>query len=148
VALLFCDLNDFKPVNDRLGHDAGDRLLIEVADRIRTGLRDGDTLARYGGDEFLLICEDETPEAAAVRLTAHVESALAAPFRLRGERVTIGSSVGAVISDGEQRADELITRADEAMYRAKERHRAFRAGHLDFAGETPQPTGGPGSPRR
>jgi diguanylate cyclase (GGDEF)-like protein len=136
VVLLFCDLNGFKQVNDLLGHEAGDQLLTSVAARIQAGLRAGDTLARYGGDEFLLLCEDEAPEAAAVRLTTHVECALAEPFRLAGERVTIGSSVGAVISAGGQDAADLISQADQAMYRAKERHRAFRAGHLDFVGTT------------
>ena len=136
VALLFCDLNGFKQVNDRLGHETGDQLLTAVAERIQAGLRTGDTLARYGGDEFLLLCEDDAPEAAAVRLTTHVECALADPFQLAGETVTIGSSVGAVVSAGGQAAGELICQADEAMYRAKERHRSFQAGDLDFAGVT------------
>jgi diguanylate cyclase (GGDEF)-like protein len=120
VVLLFCDLNGFKAVNDRLGHVAGDELLTEVGRRIRAGLRAGDTLARYGGDEFLLLCEDPAQEAAALRLTEHVRLALAGPFRLTGQEVTIGSSVGAVISAGDLGADELISRADQAMYREKQ----------------------------
>jgi diguanylate cyclase (GGDEF)-like protein len=120
VVLLFCDLNGFKQVNDRLGHEAGDLLLTGVAGRIRAGLREGDTLARYGGDEFLLLCEDGAQEAAVLRLTAYVEEVLASPFLLAGEAVTIGASVGAVISDGGGRADDLISRADQAMYRAKQ----------------------------
>jgi diguanylate cyclase (GGDEF)-like protein len=131
VILLFCDLNGFKQVNDRLGHEAGDQLLAAVAERIRTGLRAGDTLARYGGDEFLLLCEDDAPESAALRLTGHVEKALAEPFVLAGELVTVGSSVGAVISAGDRGADELISRADQAMYRAKEQHRATLGTQLD-----------------
>jgi diguanylate cyclase (GGDEF)-like protein len=124
VVLLFCDLNGFKDVNDRLGHLAGDRLLVEVGSRIRSGLRHGDTLARYGGDEFLVLCEETMQEQAVARLCGHIESALAQPFLLSGESVLISSSIGAVISDGRTHADDLITRADQAMYRVKQRHRA------------------------
>ncbi|MEV6843135.1 diguanylate cyclase [Actinoplanes sp. NPDC051411] len=130
VVLLFCDLNGFKQVNDRLGHEAGDQLLAGVSARLGAGLRAGDTVARYGGDEFLVLSsapgeQDET----ARRLTAHVEDALAAPFRLAGEQVTVGASIGAVVSDGTLGPDELISRADQAMYAAKQRHRAgVRAG--------------------
>ena len=119
VVLLFCDLNGFKAVNDRLGHLAGDRLLTEVGVRIRAGLRSGETLARYGGDEFLVLGEDGAPELAALRLHAHVEQALREPFDLAGQRIRIGASVGAVLSDGRTGADELIRRADQAMYAAK-----------------------------
>jgi diguanylate cyclase len=119
VVLLFCDLNGFKAVNDRLGHLAGDQLLSEVGARIRAGLREGDTLARYGGDEFLVLCEDDAQQRAALRLGAHIERALTEPFLLAGERVWISTSIGAVRSDGDLRADELIRRADQAMYAAK-----------------------------
>jgi diguanylate cyclase len=130
VVLLFCDLNGFKQVNDRLGHEAGDQLLAEVSARLGAGLRAGDTVARYGGDEFLVLAAAPDEQAATVRrLTAHVEKALADPFVLGGEPVTIGSSIGAVTSDGHLGPDELISRADQAMYRAKQRHRAgARAG--------------------
>ena len=123
VVLLFCDLNGFKQVNDRLGHRAGDELLVEVGARIRAGLRSGDTLARYGGDEFLILCEDPAQDLAAARLGAHVEAALRTPLRPAGELVRIGAAVGAVCSDGRARADDLIGRADQAMYAAKQRSR-------------------------
>jgi diguanylate cyclase (GGDEF)-like protein len=123
VVLLFCDLNGFKQVNDRLGHRAGDELLIEVGARLRAGLRAGDTLARYGGDEFLILCEDAEQDRAARRLSAYVEASLAAPFRPAREQVRIGASVGAVLSDGRLSADDLIGRADQAMYRVKQRTR-------------------------
>jgi predicted signal transduction protein with EAL and GGDEF domain len=97
-----------------------------VAGRIRAGLRAGDTVARYGGDEFLLLCEDGAQEAAARRLTQHVEGALAGPFALAGEPVTISASVGVVFSRGEGGADDLISRADQAMYRANQARRRAR----------------------
>jgi diguanylate cyclase (GGDEF)-like protein len=121
VVLLFCDLNGFKQVNDRLGHLAGDDLLTEVGLRIHAGLRSGDTLARYGGDEFLVLCEDELQWDAAQRLTAHIEHTLGEPFDLGGERVRVSASVGAVLSDGDLGPHELIRRADQAMYVAKQR---------------------------
>ena len=123
VVLLFCDLDGFKQVNDRLGHRAGDELLVGVGARIRAGLRAGDTLARYGGDEFLILCADDDRDAAVRRLRGHVATALAEPFRVAGEPVRIGASVGAVVSDGTLGADELIGRADQAMYEAKQRSR-------------------------
>lgn len=119
VVLLFCDLNGFKPVNDRLGHAVGDQVLVEVGRRLGAGLRAGDTLARYGGDEFLLLCSSSGPADALDRLQGHVRAALDTPFRLAGEEIAIGASVGAVMSDGLADADELIHRADESMYREK-----------------------------
>ncbi len=127
VVLLFCDLNGFKAVNDRLGHVAGDRLLTEVGRRISAGLRAGDTLARYGGDEFLVLCEEPAQQQAVARLCEHIDRALAAPFALAGEHVRIGASVGAVVSSGDRAADDLISRADQAMYRVKQGGRAALA---------------------
>ncbi|MDI6102256.1 GGDEF domain-containing protein [Actinoplanes sp. NEAU-A12] len=121
VVLLFCDLNGFKQVNDRLGHLAGDLLLTEVAGRLRIA---GAFTARYGGDEFVLLCEDPDQVSAADRLSAHVHAALAPPVPLAGEDVRVGVSVGAVLSDGHLDADELIRRADQAMYRDKATRRA------------------------
>jgi diguanylate cyclase (GGDEF)-like protein len=128
VVLLFCDLNGFKQINDRLGHEAGDQLLAQVAARLGSGLRAGDMVARYGGDEFLLLATEPGGQpATARRLTAHVRSVLDSPFVLNGVEATVSASVGAVISDGVLGADELISRADQAMYRAKQEHLAEAA---------------------
>ncbi|WP_229074546.1 GGDEF domain-containing protein [Actinoplanes sp. DH11] len=121
VVLLFCDLDGFKAVNDRLGHLAGDRLLTEVAARLRGGLLPDETVARYGGDEFVLLSAH--PDAVD-RLTGHVRAAVAAPILIAGEQVRVGASVGAIRSDGTLDADELIRRADQAMYREKAAGRA------------------------
>jgi diguanylate cyclase (GGDEF)-like protein len=121
VVLLFCDLDGFKPINDRLGHAAGDELLVALAARLRAGLRAGETVARYGGDEFVLLARAEDRDGAVRRLTRHVRAALAEPFVVAGEPVTVGASVGAVASDGRTGADGLIRRADEAMYEMKRR---------------------------
>jgi diguanylate cyclase (GGDEF)-like protein len=80
----------------------------------------GETLARYGGDEFLVLCESDARQGAAQRLTAYIEHALDEPFDLAGERIRISTSVGAVISGGDLGPDELIRRADQAMYAAKQ----------------------------
>jgi diguanylate cyclase (GGDEF)-like protein len=98
-----------------------------VGRRISAGLRAGDTLARYGGDEFLVLCEEPAQQQAVARLGEHIDRALAAPFVLAGEHVRISASVGAVVSSGDCAADDLITRADQAMYRAKQGGRAARA---------------------
>ncbi|BEL02767.1 hypothetical protein Q0Z83_009580 [Actinoplanes sichuanensis] len=121
VVLLFCDLNGFKQVNDRLGHLAGDQLLTEVAARMRTS---GAFIARYGGDEFVLLCDDPDQAAAAHRLTTHLHGALAPPILVAGEHVRVGASIGAVLSDKTLDADELIRRADSAMYTEKATRRA------------------------
>ncbi|MGI5243827.1 diguanylate cyclase domain-containing protein [Dactylosporangium sp. CA-139066] len=134
VVLLFCDLDGFKPINDRLGHAAGDELLVALAARLRAGLRAGETVARYGGDEFILLARAADRDAAVRRLTGHIRAALSEPFEVAGEPVTVGASIGAVASDGRTGADELIRRADEAMYRVKaaqgERGTARRAHHM------------------
>jgi diguanylate cyclase (GGDEF)-like protein len=121
VILLFCDLNGFKQVNDRLGHLAGDRLLTEVAARLHgTGIY----AARYGGDEFVLVGDDPDQQAAAARMTAGLRDCLTTPIRIAGEDIRIGAAVGAVLSDGNLDADELIRLADQAMYTDKATRRA------------------------
>jgi len=136
VAVLYIDLDRFKPVNDLLGHEAGDALLVEVADRLRSMTRSSDTIARVGGDEFVVVqtlSDSASPaEAAAARIIAE----LSKPFHIATEELQIGASVGiALYPDNGQTAAELLRNADKAMYRAKHEargtFRTFTAG-LDF----------------
>ncbi len=122
VALLFADLDDFKLVNDSLGHLVGDRLLCEVAGRLRACVRTADTVSRLGGDEFAVLMEGgvDPPERAGERILG----ALRRPFDVGGHTVTVGASIGVVASDtGEAglSADALLRRADAAMYTGKRR---------------------------
>jgi len=119
VALLFIDLDDFKGINDGLGHEAGDALLCEVAGRLLEHVRDGDTAARLGGDEFAVLATPATA-AQAEHLAQRLVAALARPARIHGKSVDLGASVGvAVAAAGEARADVLLRNADIAMYAAK-----------------------------
>jgi diguanylate cyclase (GGDEF)-like protein len=123
LAVLFCDLDRFKVVNDSLGHDAGDELLVAVAERLQDVLRLGDTAARFGGDEFVVLCEDVTGLQDAEEVGARISEALAAPFELSaGDEVYVRLSIGIVLADSpHERAEALVRDADAAMYRAKER---------------------------
>ncbi|MGC9671245.1 diguanylate cyclase domain-containing protein [Planosporangium sp. 12N6] len=117
--LLFCDLDGFKAVNDRFGHVVGDELLRRVAGRLVGCLRDGDTLARYGGDEFVILCPSAVTAGVVDHICQRIEQALSTPFDLAGEAVRIGVSVGAVTAVPGMDADDVVRRADEAMYVAK-----------------------------
>jgi diguanylate cyclase (GGDEF)-like protein/PAS domain S-box-containing protein len=124
-ALLFLDLDNFKTLNDSLGHDTGDRLLIEVAGRLQACVREGDTVARLGGDEFVLMIEDLSQaggEAAAqAEATASkVLGALNRPYQLGSQEYRGSSSIGVALFSGREAGiDELLKRADLAMYQAK-----------------------------
>jgi diguanylate cyclase (GGDEF)-like protein/PAS domain S-box-containing protein len=119
LACLFLDLDNFKVVNDSLGHGAGDELLVEVASRLRATVRPGDLVARFGGDEFVVVCE-QVDEEAVVALAGRVSEALARPMRLGGVDIRPYASVGVTVQTGEHAAaDELIRDCDIAMYQAK-----------------------------
>jgi diguanylate cyclase (GGDEF)-like protein len=121
VGVLFMDLDRFKVVNDSLGHDVGDQLLIAAGQRIRGVLRDGDTVTRFGGDEFVVICENLRSEDEAVAVAERVTAALAEPFELSGQDVFVTVSVGVAVADGgDWLPVSLIRDADAAMYRAKD----------------------------
>jgi diguanylate cyclase (GGDEF)-like protein len=132
AALLFLDLDRFKDVNDTLGHSAGDQLLRSVAARLQVALRASDTLARFGdevftlarfgGDEFVVLCEDLASEDGAVRIAERVQQALLSPFVLERKEHVVTASIGIVLASGSDRdAEDLLRDADIAMYRAKER---------------------------
>ncbi len=118
VAVLSLDLDGFKPVNDRLGHAAGDVLLVEVARRLETAVRPGDTAARLGGDEFVVVCDLSHPDEAA-DLARRIEAEIAQPVRVEGAEVTVTASIGIALSDPAATVEELLRRADAAMYAAK-----------------------------
>jgi diguanylate cyclase (GGDEF)-like protein/PAS domain S-box-containing protein len=122
AALMFVDLDDFKEVNDRLGHAAGDRLLANVSARLRGVLRDSDVLARQGGDEFLVLLGDlsDEPTAAAENVGGKLLSALLEPFVVAGTEVRTGASIGvSLYPDDAADTEALLRHADVAMYRAK-----------------------------
>ena len=121
MGVLFIDLDRFKAVNDSLGHENGDRLLVIVAARIRGCFRNNDTVVRYGGDEFLVLLPDIADRADAAALARKTLDAVCAAFELDGEEFEIGASIGiALFPEHGKELDTLISRADAAMYRAKE----------------------------
>jgi diguanylate cyclase (GGDEF)-like protein/PAS domain S-box-containing protein len=119
ISVLFSDLDDFKTVNDSLGHDAGDQLLVAVAERLRAVMRPEDTTARFGGDEFAILLE-ETDKDGTRRAAERILEALRSPFEFHGRQVVMRASIGAAItSDGSTEPDDLLRQADLAMYTAK-----------------------------
>jgi diguanylate cyclase (GGDEF)-like protein len=124
LGVLFLDLDRFKLVNDSLGHDAGDALLCEVAQRLRAAMRPTDLVARFGGDEFVVLCEDlgslEQAEAIARRVREHMDPA----FDLNGTEVHVSASIGIAVAGRTSDVEGLLSDADAAMYKAKERGRA------------------------
>jgi diguanylate cyclase (GGDEF)-like protein len=118
VAVLFCDVDQFKLVNDRLGHSVGDALLIAVGDRIGGCLRAADTAARFGGDEFAVLLEDSS-QAEAERIADRILGALRPGAVADGRELPIGASIGLAMSSQTVKAEDLLRFADLAMYRAK-----------------------------
>ena len=120
VAVLFIDLDRFKPVNDRLGHAAGDELLAMVGERLRNGVRPDDLIARLGGDEFAVLLDDVPSHEAVQAVADRLHNSLNQPFTVNGELVTIGASMGMVVEPNRRASfDSLLARADAAMYEAK-----------------------------
>jgi diguanylate cyclase (GGDEF)-like protein len=120
AALLFCDLDGFKPVNDGLGHEAGDYVLLELGLRLKESLRDADTLARFGGDEFVVLITDLGAAEEAAEVAERLIAKTTQPFDWNDHEIRVGMSVGIAIypSHGANQHD-LILAADRAMYRAK-----------------------------
>ena len=128
IGVLFIDLDDFKTINDTLGHAAGDQLLVGVAERLRFSLRKPDTAARLGGDEFAVLVEDIHTIEDAEEIADRVADALAAPFPIAGQQVTVHASIGVACSDVDtDSAVLLMSHADVAMYAAKSAGKAQRA---------------------
>ncbi len=119
--MLFIDLDKFKPVNDNFGHQVGDCLLREVAQRIRSVVRANDIVGRLGGDEFLMIVESATDTLQANVIAEKIIRQITQPFQIEGQSVTVGVSIGIAHypKDGNS-ADRIIQAADAAMYKAKQ----------------------------
>jgi diguanylate cyclase (GGDEF)-like protein/PAS domain S-box-containing protein len=123
TAVLFLDIDRFKVLNDSVGHDAGDRLLVEMGARLREVLRPGDLVARFGGDEFVMVCEGVGEELDAYTLANRILEIVCQPFEIDQSTVVVTASVGIAMVDGRD-AEDLVRDADAAMYWAKERGRA------------------------
>jgi len=119
IAVLFLDLDDFKVVNDSLGHAAGDQMLIAVAGRLQGACRPGDTVARLGGDEFAVLVEDITDTTEALAVADRIMDKLTAVFSLEGKKVSTRASIGIAFAEKDEDPDQLLRNADAAMYAAK-----------------------------
>jgi diguanylate cyclase (GGDEF)-like protein len=131
LGLLFCDLNDFKGINDRLGHDAGDELLRAIAARLFDASRASDTVARFGGDEFVIVCPELSDPSDLDIVVRRLAGAMVEAVLLRGELVTPSISIGAALALDTDHDDgsDLLRRADEAMYEAKRASKAAAFTH-------------------
>ncbi len=142
LAVCFLDLDGFKPVNDRLGHAFGDRILVEVAQRLQSTVRSGDTVARMGGDEFVLLLENIDRESTCEILVARILESIARPFEAPDGLLTLTASIGVTLFPEDlSPSDVLLRHADHALYQAKEtgRNCFVLFGH-DPSGRTPTPT--------
>jgi diguanylate cyclase (GGDEF)-like protein len=126
VAVLVCDVDRFKLVNDGLGHAAGDEVLRVVSERLKMQVRPGDTVGRFGGDEFVVVCPDVTEIDSVVAIAERLGTAFAEPMRVLGSELVATASIGIAVGAerGPGAAAGLLRDADAAMYRAKDRGRA------------------------
>ena len=120
--MIFLDLDGFKDINDSCGHSAGDDVLRQVADRLRSGVRNGDTIGRYGGDEFVVVCED-ADVAAATRVADRVQAAIGEPLSGAAAGRPLSASIGIAVigpdSATDVPAESILRAADAAMYESK-----------------------------
>jgi|UPI000696801E diguanylate cyclase (GGDEF)-like protein len=120
LAVLFVDLDHFKPVNDTLGHQIGDRLLVEVAVRLKSCVRGSDVVARLGGDEFLVVLEAVSSPESTAMVADNIITAIGLPYTIEDQQIEIGASIGVAVFPGDGTdPDTLIQQADKAMYAAK-----------------------------
>jgi diguanylate cyclase (GGDEF)-like protein len=140
---LFCDVGNFKNVNDAYGHRVGDTVLQTVARRLESILRENDTVARAGGDEFVVVLGDLGDPTEATRIAERARLALSEPMPIDGEELRITASLGVALNiEAGDTVETLLRRSDDAMYLAKERGR----NQVAFAGDdilSPRPHGGP-----
>ncbi len=139
VAVLFLDLDNFKTINDSMGHAAGDQLLFEVGRRLLNATRGCDTVARLGGDEFAILIDNVRVAGDCVRVAERILLSMQTPVELDGAEVTVSTSIGIVRDAGDETADDILRNADVAMYNAKQRgkgrHSLFEPGMHDKAVE-------------
>jgi two-component system, cell cycle response regulator len=122
LGLMLLDLDRFKTVNDTMGHDTGDELLKSVADRLKCCVREVDTVARMGGDEFTIILEGVASEENITVVAKRIVEAIAAPFEIKNRQISVGVSIGiTVYPHDDKEIDDLLKHADDAMYQAKQR---------------------------
>jgi diguanylate cyclase (GGDEF)-like protein len=140
VALMLCDLDHFKEINDRYGHDAGDQVIVEAAERIKFCVRASDLVARLAGDEFTVVMEEVRDPEDTLQVAQKITAALNAPFELSGgHQGMIGISIGiALYPDDAMTMNELLKYADVAMYRVKERGRGNYCLYADQYGQNRQ----------
>ena len=132
TAVMFCDLDHFKTVNDTYGHEAGDQLLVAVADRLRSVMRPGDSVGRLGGDEFVVVAEAMADTSVVRALAERVREALDEPIQVGAHLVRTGVSIGVAVAGASDDARSVLRQADAAMYRAK----ALGRGRLEVSADT------------